>query len=105
VLSASEAREGAKVAREETKARKQAEQQAADRQALVDAMRRLQAPDSKNGIRDVAGLGHGQRFEKTWGALVADGTVVRDGTIVKANNQAYDAYRLSLSNMQEDFEP
>lgn len=65
-----------------------------DRQAIVKRMAKIGQRETIRAIRDTAGLGNGLRFNRAWGSLVGDGTVVLDGEITKANRQAYEAFSL-----------
>ncbi|KKL24099.1 hypothetical protein LCGC14_2418770, partial [marine sediment metagenome] len=92
-----EAREGMRSEKDQARETERQERLEADQKTLVRTMTKLTAAESKSTIREMAGLGHGKRFEETWGALIQDGSIVRDGTIRKGNNQEYDAFRLEDS--------
>ena len=101
VLSPREARAGVQERKQAAKEKQQAEKLETDQKGLVRAMAKLKAPESKNAIRDMAGLGNGRRFEETWGSLIQDGSIVKDGMVSKANNQSYDAFRLEGSEVEK----
>jgi len=94
VLPADEAREQVKSRAEEAKQAEQQRRIDCDKEQLVRIMVKFPEPNSKTAIRDVAGLGHGKRFEQPWLVLLQEGVIVRDGTIKKPNRQTYDAFRL-----------
>jgi len=74
----------------------QAERLEADRRAIVAAMVRLAAAETKTGIRDLSGVGH-PRFGYAWASLLSDKTVVGGGTVKRNNGQTYDIFSLSQS--------
>jgi replicative DNA helicase len=65
-----------------------------DRRAVVDCMAKIKRPETMRAVRDMAGVGNGQRFNRAWGSLLSDGTVVLDGEITKGNRQVYEAFKL-----------
>jgi hypothetical protein len=65
-----------------------------DRRAIVDCMAKIKRPETTRAVRDMAGVGNGQRFNRAWGSLLSDGTVVLDGEIIKGNRQVYEAFKL-----------
>ena len=96
-----EARECQRGRKEAAKQAEREERLEADQKQLVRTMAKLKAPESKNAIRDMAGLGNGRRFEETWGSLIQDGSIVKDGMVCKTNNQRYDAFRLEGSEVEK----
>ncbi len=62
---------------------------------LSDCMEALTQPESKRFIRERAGLGNGQRFDRAWAAMLTDRFVVEDGTVTRGNKQQYPAFRLA----------
>jgi hypothetical protein len=98
-----EVRKPDEVQRDEGNRREKARQEKADfqldldRRAVVDCMVKLARRETMRAIRDMAGIGNGQRFNRAWGSLTADGTVALDGEISKGNKRIYEAFRLRES--------
>lgn len=94
VMHADQARVEIKDRREAERRHSEAAQTDQDAKTLTDSMGKLRGPETKNVIRDRAGLGNGKRFEAAWAALLNDGTVTQDGTTRRGNGQEYPAFRL-----------
>ena len=61
-----------------------------DRREIVAAAVKLNRPESKTALRDLAPCGH-SRFNRAFASLVADGTF-QEATIEKPNGQKYPAW-------------
>ena len=97
VLAADEARQtaqqadqGAKAAARKAKADADLD---ADRREIVAVVVRLNAPESKTGLRDRCQCGHA-RFGRAFASLIADNTL-RETTVTKPNGQIYKAWTVS----------
>ena len=65
-----------------------------DRQSIVNAMVATPGPQTQTFIRDSARVGN-PRFGFAWASLIADGTIIDGGKVVKGNNRTFDAFVLS----------
>jgi len=92
VTPASEVRQHAKAdqatRRETARAEKAQARLESDRKAIVGAMVRLKRSESQRGIREVAGLGHGDPFHRAWASLLADSSIREAGTVRKGKTTA-----------------
>jgi hypothetical protein len=92
LAKAEEAREAAKVdqtaRREVARIEKLTGRLEADRKAIVKAMVRLNRPETQRTIREVAGVGHGDPFNRAWGSLLQDQHVREAGSVRKGKTTA-----------------
>jgi hypothetical protein len=96
ILSASDARESehnqARATKDQHRSEKAAAELETDRREIVGTVVRLQAPETKNQLREQFPFGH-RRFDRAFASLTSDGTL-QQVSIEKANGQTYTGWRV-----------
>ncbi|NLF74005.1 MAG: AAA family ATPase [Candidatus Anammoximicrobium sp.] len=71
----------------------------ADRRSIVNAMVKLNVPETKTVIRDLARVGP-PRFGFAWESLLADKTIVPTERITKGNGRTYEGFAIAVESSE-----